>query len=502
MPVDDGAPTGRPAGRRDDIVRSPLRGDLSLGSIRGWFRARLAVVVSIVVVMGIVAGCNSGGPSSPSVGSTRAGSSSKPPRVEPREKQLEVRIDLSVRYQTIDGFGVSERPWTDPHVADAPQSAVPASAQGDILDDLVKGAGMTRMRAILDPPADAATALQLPPKVADDQVAVIRQARARGLRLFYAAPESLAPWMRRDPEGYVDWILAVMLRWKELGAELRWFSPINEPANARAGDLPPGWLVGVVALLGERMRAAGLSTQLVIPDDLNPAAANSRAAAVLADDRARPFVGALAYHLYTDDDFSADIAALRDLGDRYGLPVWMSEYSANSYAHWPGALGWATTVHELLTEGGVSAVDYLWGFFGSQEQPHTLISMRMDDGRYLSHAKQPVYHLTAQYARFVRPGCVRVNATSPGAHLLVTAFACPNRSVVVVVVNTGLISSQVRFAMSGQPDQPAAVDEMTVVRTSAEEEGETLEAIAVSASSFSTIAPGQSVTTFVGRNTG
>jgi O-glycosyl hydrolase len=452
-------------------------------------------LVGALLVTVLLAGCSSG--------DGGGGESSAPLPVEgatgdgrTEGHRSEVRVDLDARRQVIDGFGVSERSWNDPHLADAPVVSVPMPAQDQILDSLFEEAGLTRMRAILDPPADAATALDLPPKVADTHVSVINQAQRRGLRLFYAAPESLQPWMRDDPDRYVEWILAVMERWRQLGTELKWFSPINEPANARAGDLPAAWLVHVVSSLGARMAAAGLSTKLVIPDDLNPAAANQRAIAVLADDRARPYVGAIAYHLYAGHDVGQDIAALRDLSARYRLPVWMSEYSDNSYATWPGALGWATTMHRLLAEGGVSAIDYLWGFFGSQQQPHTLISMRMDDGRYLSHNEEPAYHLTAQYSRFVRPGCTRVDSRFPAQDLLATAFTCPDGKVVVVVINPSRKARTARVQVSGRSGLRGPV---SAVRTSATQQQADLAPTDVSGSSFSATMPGESVTTFVGQ---
>ena len=111
------------------------------------------------------------------------------------------------------------------------------------------------------------------------------------------------------------------------------------------------------------MRAAGLEMKLVIPDDENPPTTYRRASAVLQDPKARQYVGALAYHTYSQD--LSDIVRLRQLGTKYSLPVWMTEWNNGSGGDWRKAMGWAERMHLVLTVGGVNAVDYMWGYFGS-----------------------------------------------------------------------------------------------------------------------------------------
>ncbi len=124
--------------------------------------------------------------------------------------------------------------------------------------------------------------------------------------------------------------------------------------------------------LGAPLRAAGFKTKLVIPDDENPAEAYRRAVAVLQDPKARQYVGALAYHTYSED--LSDIVRLRQLGTKYSLPVWMTEWNNGSGSDWRKAMGWAERMHLVLTVGGVNAVDYMWGYFGSWD-PAQLLSI-------------------------------------------------------------------------------------------------------------------------------
>jgi glucuronoarabinoxylan endo-1,4-beta-xylanase len=99
----------------------------------------------------------------------------------------------------------------------------------------------------------------------------------------------------------------------------------------------------------------------------------------------------------------------------------------------------------------------------------------------------------AQFARWVRPGYVRVNCTyNPSSNVYVVSFKSGSK-VVVVAVNTGTSSVSQTFAMSNG----TAPTSMTPYRTSSSQDLATLSAIAVSGGSFTNTLPGQSITTFV-----
>lgn len=416
----------------------------------------------------------------------------------------EIVVDLSARRQVIDGFGASMRVWDDPHLSDAPSSEVPEPVQEEILDALVEDLGLTRFRPVLgrgvependnsDPHFADPSGFNFSGKRADRHIEVVAELADRGVDTFFPAPINLEPWMdEEDPEEYVEWAMAMLEHWRDRGAEPPFFSPLNEPATNRAGNRSAEWLVEVVSLLGERMDAAGLRTKLVIPDDLNPAEAHARAAAVLADPRARDHVGALAYHLYARN-WHEGIEPFLELAQAHDLPVWMTEFSTRDYGSWPGVLGWAEAVHALLTTGGASAVDYMWGFFGNQEQPHTLVSMEMKQGRYRSHAPTPAYFVTGQWSRFVRPGYVRVDARSSREQILASAFTGPDGEVVVVAVNPGGSDERMALAMlTGAFSGP-----VRAVRTSATERWAEVE-VEPEGPRVDVVLPSRSVTTFVG----
>lgn len=413
-----------------------------------------------------------------------------------------VTIQLRQPQQTITGFGVSAGPWLDPHLSNFPRTMVPATAQEKILKALFGDLRLTRLRPLLGPNvepvndnADPSSAdvrrFNFSGKNADALIALVRQARPYGLRTFFPSPVAIERWMTEaNPEEYVEWALTMLLHWRSLGAEPQFYSPLNEPGTAFAGRRSPAWLRAVVVGLGRRMRAEGLKTRLVVPDDVNPTQAYARARAVLEDPAARQYVAAVAYHLYGRQ--SGDVARIRVLAARYRLPIWMTEFSEPSYARWPGALRWAETMHEQLTTGSASAVDFMWGYFGSWQLPSTLISIEFDNGVYRSHAPTDAYHVMRQFSRFVRVGDKRVAAVSSSDQVLVTAFK-NGRRLVIVAVNRGASRETVRFALRGG----SLVGSTVRVRTAARERSRTLPSIRPRGVSFSQSLPPSSVTTFV-----
>lgn len=404
-----------------------------------------------------------------------------------------VTVDLGAARQVIQGFGSSNRVWSDPHLAKAPEIAVPAAAQDEILALLYRRLGLTRVRDVLDTgiqPAPGAP-FRFDGKLTDDHVAFVKQARRFGLRTFFPGPVYLEPWMTpSDPGAYVDWAMAVLRRWRVQGAEPPFYAPLNEPKIA--GDFPPDWMRRVVVQLGRRLRAEGFRTKLVVPDDENPTDAYRRAAAVLADPAARPYIGALAYHVYKWN--RADMVRMRQLATRYGLPVWMTEYSSPNYVDWSSALDWAVRMHELLTAGGVNAIDYLWSYFGSWVRTDTMLSIDFEKGAYRGFTPTPIYWLTGQYARYVRPGDVRVGTRSTSSRVLVSAYRAPGKAV-VVATNPHAAPETLRVEVEGGAFRGVA----RPVRSSATETWRALPSVAIRDGGFVATLPPASVTTFVVR---
>jgi O-glycosyl hydrolase len=201
-------------------------------------------------------------------------------------------------------------------------------------------------------------------------------------------------------------------------------------------------------------------------------------------------VGALAYHIYKWD--RGDMVRMRQLGNRYKLPVWMTEYQSNSYTDWGSSFDWALRMHTLLTDGGVNAIDYLWGFFGSWVRSDTMISIQFDNGVFQSWSPTPLYWITGQYSRYVRPGFVRVGATSSNSDVLVSAYKGPKR-LVVVATNNSSSTRTIHIAVGGGKLKGP----VQAVRSSATEQWKSLPALSSRGNAFDTSLAPVSITTFV-----
>ena len=170
----------------------------------------------------------------------------------------------------------------------------------------------------------------------------------------------------------------------------------------------------------------------------------------------------------------------------------MTEFSSSEYATWEAALDWAEKMHVLLTRGSVNAIDYLWGFFGEKYRTDALVSIAFENGRYTSHDVTPVGWITAQYARFVRPGFVRVGATASGGKLLVSAYKGP-KTAVVVASNLDGSPVPIRVTLGGA----GLARKVTWVRSSRDEKLRTAKAIVQRGGVFVATLPAQSLSTFV-----
>lgn len=429
-------------------------------------------------------------------------------------RDVEVVVDAEQRFQTIGGFGSSQRAWTDGHLASlaGPPSSIPRAVQGEILAELYTELGLTRFRPhgigrVTEPVNDNAdpTVIDRSKFVfdgpagdgdgVDARIDYARQASDYGLTTVLSENNPMLGWMDgSNPEEYAENTLALLLHWRAMGLEPRYQTLANEPSGP-ASRIPwayGAWHREVVKAMGPRMRDAGLQTMLVIPDDVNPCSAYPIARTVLEDPAARPYVGAVAYHLY-----GGRPACMRDikaLSERYGVPVWMTEHTTR--LGYDGSLEWAKTIHDLFANYGVSAADHMWGFFGTwdndQSETESLIDIAFGpDGGYLSRERTSKYYVTGQFSRFVRPGYVRVGAGSSSRAVLVTAYQ-GDGELVVVLINDGEQAANV--SLRGAP----AVGAFSGARTSRSENRAAVSPITPGGAGFRVTLPPRSVTTLVG----
>ncbi len=421
-----------------------------------------------------------------------------------------VTVNPGIRYQTIAGFGTTIRLFDDPHLTETFDPVtqrgavvIPPVDQGRILVALYSDLHLTRVRYATetgveptndnaDPAVTDLSRFDFRWKKLDDHAEYVQAARPLGVTAWFGAPIGIELWMSRsDPAEYVEWAMAIIRRWRDLGATLPYWSIVNEPGYIT--DISGSFLRDAVKLLGAKLAAEGIATKLVIPDDLNPTTALARAQVVLADPVARQYVGAIAFHLY-DATFppaqpnTTSLAALSALARQYAIPLWMTEW------YNPDWFTWARTMHSMLADYDVAAVDYLWGFLGQWEKIGSqLITINSSGSAYTGFTKNKQYWAMGHWSRFVPPGAIRVQASSSDAAVLATAWLV-GEQLVVVALNVGGGEKSVQVALgAGSP----CVRTMTSERSSSFETARVLDPVTLTGAGFTTGLPATSVTTFV-----
>jgi O-glycosyl hydrolase len=154
---------------------------------------------------------------------------------------------------------------------------------------------------------------------------------------------------------------------------------------------------------------------------------------------------------------------------------------------------WATIMQQEIVDYGASAVDYMWGYFGDWDKSQ-LIRIRTNNGAYAGYDFNRQYYVMGQYSKFVRPGAVRIGATSAIPDVKLAAFLSGSDEI-VVATNTGSQPQSVSFELGSG----SCLTRVDPTRTSATEGLQTLPTISLDQSRFTTTLPAQSVTTFVAR---
>ena len=159
-----------------------------------------------------------------------------------------------------------------------------------------------------------------------------------------------------------------------------------------------------------------------------------------------------------------------------GKEVWMTEHLVTATS-WSDALATGKEIHDCMV---ASYNAYLWWYIRRFYGPI------LDNGNISKRG-----YVMSQYAKFVRPGFTRVDATtSPAPSIYVTAYK-NDSNVVIVAVNRNSTSRDLEFIL-----QNGSVNNFTKYTTSASKNINNDGTVAVSEGSFSTTLDAQSITTF------
>lgn len=344
----------------------------------------------------------------------------------------EVKLDPAVKHQTILGWSVNPwGPWVSPWQRD------------QVLDVAVNDLGLTRVRA--GPPSGNRSdrrnwewqndngdpyeinwkALETAP--ADRYVTTWikpfqQRVEANGEKFdLWISPSffdggssgTVPAWLLHSPAEYAEYATSFLLHLKNAhGVEADQYVVCNEPGNNNA--FSPAVVARMIRTLGPRLKALGLRTKVQFPDGVN-AASSWRYIQFAGDDpRVWDHVSVLSYHLYGQTDpFRRQ---MRDLAVARGIPNAQTEHMGRKFSR----------LYDDLTEGGVSYWS-IYGWGGALDLHH--------DGTSFSRGAD--YWRLRQVMHYVRPGAVRIGATSDDPSLRVLAFVHKGRTTVVLLNDSG-----------------------------------------------------------------
>ena len=216
------------------------------------------------------------------------------------------------------------------------------------------------------------------------------------------------------------------------GVNLYCISVQNEPDYASEWT----WWTSAEIVKFLKNNAGSISTKVIAPESFQYV--KSMSDPILNDATALANVDIIGAHLYGTSYANFPYPLFKQKGA--GKELWMTEVyypnsNTNSGDAWPEALDVGEHIHHAMVDAEFQA--YVWWYIRRSYGP-----MR-EDGQISKRGA-----MMAQFARFVRPGYVRIDATAnPATNVFVSAYRSGNTVVIVAVnKNTSSVSQQFTLA--------------------------------------------------------
>ncbi|KAK3941781.1 glycoside hydrolase superfamily [Diplogelasinospora grovesii] len=392
-----------------------------------------------------------------------------------RQASTTVTVNLSRRYQTIDGFGFSEafqRAYNIYNLAEPKRSQLI-----DLLFNTTSGAGFSIVRngigsspnssndwmnTILPTGPSSPAAMSNASYVWDSkdsgQLWVSQQAVKYGVKTFYADAWSAPGFMksnRKDSGGgflcgvagatcssgdwrqaYADYLVKYIQFYQQSGVNVTHLGFLNEPdiSTSYASMLSNGQQsADFIRVLYPTLQIANLSSVNIACCDATGWKIQATMTQGLKDAGVEDMIGIITSHTYTSG-VSGTLPTSRKVWETECSDLsggWSTAWYTNGAAG--DGFTWANNIYTGLTSGNVSA--YLWWVATQDKATNNNNNEKLilvDGGDYVV-AKR--FWAFAQYSRTIRPGATRVGI-SGGSNLKTTAFQNADGTVAVNVINS------------------------------------------------------------------
>jgi glucuronoarabinoxylan endo-1,4-beta-xylanase len=373
-------------------------------------------------------------------------------------------VNLTTTKQLIRGFGAS--------------SAWCGTVSTSIMDSLYKDLGYSILRVRIEESiGDAWSSGNFSawkPELTNAQNAI-----ARGAIVFaspWNPPASMKSGGKLITSKYADYA-------SYLKAYVKYFADNNAPLYAvsiqNEPDYASDWTAWTATDLQNFLKAegAGLSgvTKIMMPESFqfkHPMSDPS-----LNDATVASYISIIGGHLY------GGTIQTYPLATDQGKELWETEHYFDDDTI-GNVMKLGKEVHDCMVTASMNAYVYWWITYDN--------GLAKSGGSTFKRA-----YALGQFAKYVRPGYHRVDATAaPATNVSVSAYMGDNK-VVVVAVNTGTASVNQNFVIRG--GTPSQISSWQTTASSNMAAGQAYEA---SGGSFTAALPGQSITTFVGSLSG
>jgi hypothetical protein len=342
----------------------------------------------------------------------------------------------------------------------------------------------------------------------------VKQLKAKGVEHFLLTIWSVPAWMKKNAsedyfmanaltweetdnrvdtmmyEEYTEYVVAIVKSFKEMAdIDIYGIGLQNEPAFCEpypSAILSPKLFVKLINMVGKRFEQEGINCRLYMAEQVLGIPLydwNSYLTAVQKDPEAWKYSDVQAVHGYAGDGITAFTANCAQWGNYlksvtaapHPKEFWMTETEIPS-ATWADIMANLGAMSTAFSCGNIS----LWSQWGYT-------------GHYTTQGvSNQLAYAESQFAKFVKPGSVRVSATTSNDNLLVTSFANTgkyDKNLATVVINKG--TSPLSITLSGN-DIPVSFD---VYQTYQLQNFNKADAPAAKGEAY--LLPPQSITTFV-----
>ncbi|WP_405431647.1 RICIN domain-containing protein [Micromonospora sp. NBC_00617] len=269
---------------------------------------------------------------------------------------------------------------------------------------------------------------------------------------------------------------------RDNGVNLYAISVQNEPDYATEWT----WWTSTEMVRFLRENAGSISTRVIAPESFQYV--KSMSDPILNDSTALANVDIIGAHLYGTSYSNFPYPLFKQKGA--GKELWMTEVyypnsNTNSGDAWPEALDVGEHIHHAMVDAEFQA--YVWWYLRRSYGP-----MR-EDGQISKRGA-----MMAHFARFVRPGYVRIDATAnPASNVYVSAYRGGD-TVVIVAVNKNTSSVSQQFTLSNTSASGSVTNWLTDGSRNVAPQG----ALTMSNGSLTVTLPARSVMTLVANVSG